>query len=769
MNLQQASQRSRRAPPSSTGAPAATTAAARTDSSGANLDVLRAAGIRAKLPLSQPDHPQEREADRMADAYAGGQTIYRQCASCSSEEDGAAVFRKPAHPMPTSGLQRGASQPLPGDQRPRLERFFQADLSGVRLHTDATATRQAAALKARAFTQGQDIWFGRGESPADERLLTHEVAHAVHHTGASERVYRDLCEDPAEDLKEMLPDLGLAPDPKAPPGDANALPQIETIEVSEADFEQATGLPATQLPDNAFTSIDTVRALSGRQASSVDTLVQAAPSAVGTSGLRVPTAMNMLPSNSIGILWAGGHQTLFANVNGAITMRGYRANFFWHAGADAPGSVGLWFKEQLIRGKPGAFRGDVPFLAFSDQSVIFLETDAATAKDFGAELKAKEYGGDYRYSPPSPEAKPGSTEAKLHERVYRTHGGPRVQLCTNNCITVPLAEVEAVLGTHPKLSTGKGVLDLATGKYASGAYSPHEHGRAKLMTEYMKDPHLEEGKPGLQGRTTTKWGGRAVGVIRGAGTVLLVVGLVGTASRLRKAYGTDDFPLVVADEAFTWTGGIMGAAVGGAIGGAVACAPTGPVTLLCAAGGFLGGLLVGAIGATLGSMIIPLVLRFAEGIAQIGQVLADMLSGLGTVAHASRRLMAQMFVGGPLAARYAINPCNWEWIGLSSLARMDINMVGLRVWSHLADLKIDPFISEVLRPLSSYNIPRGLLVAIANDLTAALRGEAQGGRSITADQLAGMSMIELVRLLRDNNLLRHRYDPEMMADLSIGD
>jgi len=53
------------------------------------------------------------------------------------------------------------------------------------VHTGADAERATGALRARAFTHGADIWLGRGESPADTRLVAHEVTHVVQQGAAA--------------------------------------------------------------------------------------------------------------------------------------------------------------------------------------------------------------------------------------------------------------------------------------------------------------------------------------------------------------------------------------------------------------------------------------------------------------------------------------------------------------------------------------------------------------------------------------------------------
>ena len=72
---------------------------------------------------------------------------------------------------------------LPGTVRRRYELALGADLSPIRVHTDAAAAVAAKAIDARAYTIGRDIHFDTGEfspgTPAGDRLLAHELAHAA--------------------------------------------------------------------------------------------------------------------------------------------------------------------------------------------------------------------------------------------------------------------------------------------------------------------------------------------------------------------------------------------------------------------------------------------------------------------------------------------------------------------------------------------------------------------------------------------------------------
>lgn len=78
---------------------------------------------------------------------------------------------------------RGSGAQMETGVLQRMETAFGTDLSGVRLHTDSSAARLNHAVSARAFTTGQDIFFGAGEyapdTPGGAKVLAHEIAHTL--------------------------------------------------------------------------------------------------------------------------------------------------------------------------------------------------------------------------------------------------------------------------------------------------------------------------------------------------------------------------------------------------------------------------------------------------------------------------------------------------------------------------------------------------------------------------------------------------------------
>ncbi len=72
---------------------------------------------------------------------------------------------------------------LPADTRNFMEQRFNADFSGVRIHTDTRAQEMNRDIHAHAFTWGSHVYFNSGrydpESHAGKTLLAHELTHTI--------------------------------------------------------------------------------------------------------------------------------------------------------------------------------------------------------------------------------------------------------------------------------------------------------------------------------------------------------------------------------------------------------------------------------------------------------------------------------------------------------------------------------------------------------------------------------------------------------------
>jgi len=133
--------------------------------------------VQAKLSMGEVDTPSERQADRVADEVVRGGRV-------TSPITRVLGGTTPVPSETASGIAqlRGGGTPLPKATRGRMERAFDRDLSGVRIHNDFRAHRLADSVHAKALTSGQDVVFGRGEFSPTSRGSDHTLAHELAHT-----------------------------------------------------------------------------------------------------------------------------------------------------------------------------------------------------------------------------------------------------------------------------------------------------------------------------------------------------------------------------------------------------------------------------------------------------------------------------------------------------------------------------------------------------------------------------------------------------------
>jgi len=175
--------------------------------------------IQAKLTVGKPDDIYEKEADRVADRVMTMPA--EQTVSLQSEKEEEKVKRSSLSQTLTPFVQReqkpddkvqasfitiqrksrsqpkslddktssmirnslGQGSPLPRETADFMESRFGADFSSVKIHTDSQAATISKQINARAFTLGNNIYFGEGQYNSQthegKRLLAHELTHTI--------------------------------------------------------------------------------------------------------------------------------------------------------------------------------------------------------------------------------------------------------------------------------------------------------------------------------------------------------------------------------------------------------------------------------------------------------------------------------------------------------------------------------------------------------------------------------------------------------------
>lgn len=155
----------------------------------------------SSLNISQPTDPLEKEADHVAEQVMQAPVVSPPAAQQqaprsipyrfgASQENRVSQKSMPGERQSSSrnpgshhGFLQSGGHPMPIDQRQYFEPRFGADLSQVRLHTNADADLKARSINAKAFTIGRHIAFRSTEyqpsSYPGKLLLAHELTHVL--------------------------------------------------------------------------------------------------------------------------------------------------------------------------------------------------------------------------------------------------------------------------------------------------------------------------------------------------------------------------------------------------------------------------------------------------------------------------------------------------------------------------------------------------------------------------------------------------------------
>jgi Domain of unknown function (DUF4157) len=140
----------------------------------------------------QPEAPERSEGQRSSlERLAGGIGNRGMGQLLSRMSEGGGILSGGlVHPDVQAAIaaSRGGGRPLERSIASTLAPAMGGSLGDVRIHTDDGAAAMARAVTARAFTVGNDIYFGRGEyrpgTSDGNELIAHEVAHTVQQRGA---------------------------------------------------------------------------------------------------------------------------------------------------------------------------------------------------------------------------------------------------------------------------------------------------------------------------------------------------------------------------------------------------------------------------------------------------------------------------------------------------------------------------------------------------------------------------------------------------------
>lgn len=164
--------------------------------------MIKSNQIQAKLEVSKPNDPYEREADRVAkqimrnstfsnkdEINFADKTIHRDSFYEMKDrkiEEELKISRKitndnleVSEELSNQIINTSGGKPLNSSTKSFMESRFGYDFSDVKIHDNQHANELATSVNARAFTVGNNIFLGKKESTSDKSLMAHELVHVV--------------------------------------------------------------------------------------------------------------------------------------------------------------------------------------------------------------------------------------------------------------------------------------------------------------------------------------------------------------------------------------------------------------------------------------------------------------------------------------------------------------------------------------------------------------------------------------------------------------
>jgi len=173
--------------------------------------MIKSGIIQPKLKISHSNDPYEREADRVADQIMRMSSVSdsiesgiqephnkiqrKKCSGCEMKNDDKElkINRKSTSSSSLETSDEVANQinntsggkTLDDNTKSFMESRFNHDFSNVKIHDDSKSQQLSRSVNARAFTTGNDIFWGENESVSDKKLMAHELTHVVQQQGST--------------------------------------------------------------------------------------------------------------------------------------------------------------------------------------------------------------------------------------------------------------------------------------------------------------------------------------------------------------------------------------------------------------------------------------------------------------------------------------------------------------------------------------------------------------------------------------------------------
>ena len=240
------------------------------DNSLTNEDHKLTSVAQLKLKIGRPNDKYEREADKVADRVISGQAsiqtgpvdisaLNTSQAGIQSQSDSRTPARNDSDSIEQQIRNPQASSAIPESVRQQIEPVLGYSLSHVRVVESAQGRQTTDTLNARAFTHGNVIWLGKGQSKFDTALMAHEATHVIQQGNYPSRPQAPLEPQAEQNTQNVNP---VPPTPAISSTPSTDTPVQRSIASTFGDAWDATGGRVVRAAEHtARTAVNAVKDL----------------------------------------------------------------------------------------------------------------------------------------------------------------------------------------------------------------------------------------------------------------------------------------------------------------------------------------------------------------------------------------------------------------------------------------------------------------------------------------------------------------------------
>jgi hypothetical protein len=157
----------------------------------------------------------------------------------------------------------------------------------------------------------------------------------------------------------------------------------------------------------------------------------------------------------------------------------------------------------------------------------------------------------------------------------------------------------------------------------------------------------------------------------------------------------------------------------------------------------------------------------AQNIVEVSTYIAEGIDATMDILKSFGTAIGAIFSRPLLVLKARLDPLNWDLSSLPSQTQTDIGLLGLDLWDMIGTETVNTFLTDLSRPLSSFEISPDMIQIIAQEMSESTLPITGLEFVFTPDLILGLTPVEFVELLQDWQFMEFLRDPWQIADEAL--